>query len=206
MKRQWLKRSDTANLILAFGGWALGAAPFGELTSDGDVLLVDDYNRLDDPLEELAQYDHVDLVAFSFGVASAAHWLARTGFQPARLTAISGTLSPAHADKGIAPDMIRATADGLCRDSFAKFCRRAGLECPAPTINIEAARAELIAVINRGPAPEIGFDRIWIPKQDRIIPPSAQETAWSQQQHAIRRIPGRHVPFRRGQSWAEWIA
>lgn len=206
MKHRWLARSDTSNLILVFGGWALGAGPFAPLTGGGHVLFVDDYTELDTPLPEVAQYDRVDLVAFSFGVASAAHWLSMTGFTPTRLTAVSGTLSPADARKGIAPDMIRATADNLCEDSFAKFCRRAGLQGPAPVIDIEAARAELYAVINRGPAPEHSFDRIWIPKRDRIIPQNAQEAAWKQQRHAIRHVPGPHVPVRDGQRWAEWIA
>ncbi|WP_120634197.1 pimeloyl-ACP methyl esterase BioG family protein [Ruegeria sp. EL01] len=206
MKRQWLTRSGTAELTLVFGGWALGAAPFADLTGDKDLLLVDDYTHLDDPLSELALYDRFDLIAFSFGVASAGHWMSMAGFLPAHLTAVSGTLSPADAEKGIAPDIIRRTADKLCDSSFAKFCRRAGLQTPAPTIDINVARAELHAVINRGPAPEHRFDRIWIPKQDWIIPTRAQEAAWKQQRQAIRHIPGSHIPFRAGQSWAEWVA
>ncbi|MBB4267037.1 pimeloyl-ACP methyl esterase BioG family protein [Roseospira visakhapatnamensis] len=200
-----MTRSGRSDLILVFGGWALGAGPFRMLAGADDVLLVDDYTRLDDPLPELAAYDRVDLLAFSFGVASAAHWLALTGVRPARLIAVSGTLSPADAEHGIAPEIIRATADHLCRDRFAKFCRRAGLEGEAPAIDIDAARAELFAVIRRGPAPNRSFDRIWIPDRDRIVPTRAQEAAWHRQQDAVTRVPGGHVPFRSGQSWAEWI-
>ncbi len=206
MKRHWLARSGTETLTLAFGGWALGPAPFANLSGGGDVLVVDDYSELDDPLPELAQYDRVDLIAYSFGVASSAHWMSMTGFAPQRRIAVAGTLSPADAQKGIAPEMIRATADQLSADSFARFCRRAGLEGPAPKIDIDAARAELYAVIDRGPAPETSFNRIWIPKQDRIIPTRAQETAWAGQQQAIRHVPGPHVPFRKGQGWADWLA
>lgn len=205
MKRQWLTRTDRADLTLVFGGWALGTAPFNGLTGGGDVLFVDDYTQLDDPLPELAQYDRVELLAFSFGVASAAHWLDGTGLRPDRLVAVSGTLFPADADRGIAPDMIRATADQLSDDSFARFCRRAGLGGPAPALDIETARAELYAVIDRGSAPETTFDRIWIPERDRIIPTKAQEVAWASQPDAIRRIQAPHVPFRDGQSWAEWL-
>ncbi len=205
MKRQWLSRSEQSSLILVFGGWALGAAPFAELMGQDDVLLVDDYRHLDDALPELAQYDRVDLIAFSFGVASAAHWMAMTGFSPARLVAVSGTLSPADAETGIAPQMIRATADGLTADSFSKFCGRAGLQGPAPALNIEAAQAELHCIIDRGPAPERAFDRVWIPEKDRIIPTGAQKAAWARQGKAVRPVSGPHVPFRAGQSWAEWI-
>ncbi|MES0864894.1 pimeloyl-ACP methyl esterase BioG family protein [Ruegeria sp. SCPT10] len=205
MKRQWLFRADSASLTVVFGGWAVGAAAFAGLSSDGAVLLVEDYTRLDDPLPELAQYDEVTLVSFSFGVASAAHWMAQTGFIPTRQIAISGTLWPADKDKGIAPDLIRATAENLSDDSFVKFCRRAGLKTPAPAIDIKAARAELGAIVERGPAPDAQFDRIWIPKRDRIIPTQAQVLAWDSQPHAIRYVPTPHFPFEVGQSWADWI-
>lgn len=206
MRQRWLSRSGTDDLILVFGGWALGAAPFADLSGGGDVLLVDDYTRLDGPIDDLAQYDRVNLIAFSFGVASVAHWLAQTGYRPHRLIAVSGTLCPANAERGIAPDMIRATADQLTENSFTKFCRRAGLEGLAPAIDAGAARAELHAVIERGDAPETAFDRIWIPQRDRVIPTRAQEIAWATQQSAVRSIPAPHIPFRSGQSWEEWIA
>lgn len=206
MNRHWLHRSGRSDLILVFGGWALGAGPFHGLKGACDVLLVDDYTSLDDPLPELTQYDRVDLLSFSFGVASAAHWLARVGVRPKRLVAVSGTLFPADADHGIAPDTVRATAEHLCADSFARFCRRAGQRGPIAAIDIDAARAELYAVIDRGPAPGTTFDRVWIPDRDRIVPTQAQIAAWRRQPEVVRRIPGGHVPFRPGQRWAEWIA
>lgn len=205
MKQQWLSRAAPASLIVVFGGWAVGAAAFDGLSSDSAVLLVEDYTRLDDPLPELAQYDEVTLVSFSFGVVSAAHWMAQTGFTPTRQIAISGTLWPADEDKGIAPDMIRATAENLSDDSFAKFCRRAGLKTPAPAIDIAAARAELNAIIDRGPAPDARFDRIWIPKRDRVIPAHSQVLAWESQPQAVRYVLAPHIPFEAGQSWADWI-
>ncbi|WP_420583573.1 pimeloyl-ACP methyl esterase BioG family protein [Ruegeria sp.] len=206
MKQRWLSRSGTDEVLLVFGGWALGSAPFEGLSGNADVLFVEDYTLLDDPLSALADYDGVTLIAFSFGVASAAHWLAQEGVQPDRLIAVSGTLSPADAEYGIAPNMIRATADQLTTASFAKFCRRAGLGGAAPEINIDAARAELHAVIERGPAPAHPFDRVWIPQRDRVIPTHAQEAAWGAQANVVRAVPGAHVPFAAGQSWQEWIA
>ncbi|MEM9127829.1 MAG: pimeloyl-ACP methyl esterase BioG family protein [Pseudomonadota bacterium] len=205
MKHQWLSRGESASLVLVFGGWAVGAAAFEGLAQDGPVLLVHDYTRLDDPIAELAQFDHITLVAFSFGVASAAHWLALTGLHPERCVAIAGTLFPAHANKGIAPDLIRATADTLSDDSFARFCRRAGLRGAVPSVDLVAARAELRAIVRRGQAPDTGFDRIWIPQRDRIIPTAAQQDAWASQCHAIRSVPTPHIPFVTGQRWADWI-
>ncbi|MDA7965041.1 pimeloyl-ACP methyl esterase BioG family protein [Ruegeria sp.] len=205
MNRHWLSRKGTPDLILIFGGWAVGPAPFKGVEGSGDILFVDDYTRVDDPLPELAQYDRVDLIAFSFGVASAAHWLQMTDFQTHRRVAVSGTLFPADPDRGIAPEMIRATAEQLSAASFEKFCRRAGLDDPAPKIDIAAARQELYAIIDRGPAADPGFDRIWIPQRDRVIPTKAQEAAWATHPQAVRTIPGPHIPFRNGQNWAEWL-
>ncbi len=206
MRQQWLARAGTDSLVLVFGGWALGATPFAGLTGARDVLLLDDYTSLDNRLPELAQYDRVALLAFSFGVAAAAHWLSLTGFRPARLVAVGGTLSPADAGTGIAPAMIRATADNLSAESFRGFCRRAGLGGAPPPLDIASARTELYAVIDRGPAPEQAFDRIWIPRRDRIFPVPAQDLAWLSQKAAIRYVPAPHVPFRKGQSWSEWLA
>ena len=206
MKHQWLAHTGTKDLILVFAGWALGAAPFAGLIGAQDIMLVEDYRQLDTPLPALAHYDRITLIAFSFGVASAAHWLHQTGVHPDRLIAVSGTLKPADAEYGIAPDMIRATADQLTSDSFAKFCRRAGLQGPAPEIDITAAQDELHAVIDRGATSDLTFDRIWIPQKDRIIPTRAQEAAWQAQSDAVRTLPGGHVPFQPGQSWEGWIA
>lgn len=206
MKQRWLSRSGTAEVLLVFGGWAIGPGPFQGLSGNTDVLFVDDYTRLDDPLSDLSHYDRINLIAFSFGVASAAHWLAQIGIRPDRLIAVSGTLHPADVERGIAPDMIRATADQLSTASFAKFCRRAGLEGPAPEIDIDTAKAELHAVIERGPAPDLKFDRIWVPQQDRVIPTRAQQAAWADQHDAVRTVPTAHIPFASGQNWQEWIA
>ncbi|WP_300514702.1 pimeloyl-ACP methyl esterase BioG family protein [Aliiroseovarius sp.] len=204
MQRQWLARTGTSDLILVFAGWALGAAPFAGLVGEEDVLLVQDYTTLD-AVPGLAGYDRVSLLAYSFGAVSAAHWLAQTGAQVQRRVAVAGTLYPADADKGIAPETVRLTAESLTSASFAKFCRRAGLDGPAPNIDIDAARDELLAIADRGPAPDPGFDRVWIPARDRIIPTRAQKLAWAG--HAgLREVDGGHVPFRPGQRWEGWFA
>lgn len=205
MRRHWLARQGSAELTLVFGGWGLGAAPFAGLTGPTDVLVVDDYTTLEDPLPEVACYAKVRLLAYSFGVASAAHWLARTPLRPAQLVAVNGTLHPADAARGIAPETVAATAEGLCAESFARFCRRAGGPEPAPVIDHSAAAAELHAIAARGAAAETPFDRVWIAARDRIIPPAAQVLAWRDQAAVVRHIPGGHMPFRPGQSWQEWF-
>lgn len=206
MRTRWLQRRGGRCLTLVFGGWALGPGPFAQLVGPEDVLFVDDYRDLDTPIEACGDYDVLCLLAFSFGVVSAAHWMARTGAQISRRTALSGTLHPAERSRGVAPETVRATADGLSSHSFTKFCTRAGLTGPAPRIDMTAARDELLAVIARGPAPETRFDRIWIPQKDRIIPTRAQEQAWQDQTDVVRRVPGPHLPVKAGQNWEMWLA
>ncbi|MEX0365061.1 MAG: pimeloyl-ACP methyl esterase BioG family protein [Ruegeria sp.] len=206
MRTQWLAQDGSAELTLVFGGWGLGPVPFEGLTGAPDVLFVDDYRQIDTDLPETAQYDRVRLLAYSFGVASALHWLAGSGLQAEQRVAVNGTPYPADRTRGIAPEMVAATADGLSPTSFAAFCRRAGHPGTPPDIDIPAAQAELRAIAARGPAPEIPFGRIWISDRDRIIPRAAQDTAWAGQSEAIRHIPTPHQPFRLGQSWEEWFA
>lgn len=206
MRGQWLQRRGGAALTLVFGGWALGPGLFAELVGEEDVLFVDDYRDLETPIAACDDYDELRLFAFSFGVAAAAHWMARTGTKVSRRVALSGTLYPSERARGIAPETVRATAEGLSPQILAKFCTRAGLRGPAPEIDLTAARDELLAVIARGPAPKTRFDRIWIPDRDRIIPTEAQERAWQDQTEAVRRLPGPHLPIKAGQSWKRWLS
>ncbi|SLN56072.1 hypothetical protein ROA7450_02898 [Roseovarius albus] len=206
MRKQWLSHAGGVDLLLVFGGWGLGPAPFKGLSGAGDVLFVDDYTTLDNGLLETSDYDETTLLAYSFGVVSAAHWLAQTGFRPNRKVAVNGTLYPANENKGIATETVNATIDGLSPDSFSNFCRRAGFRDTPPQIDITTAQEELRAIMNRGSAPETTFDRIWISQRDRIIPAQAQTAAWAAQEKTIKYNPGSHCPFTNGQSWQEWLS
>lgn len=206
MRHEWLARAGGAELTVVFGGWGLGPLPFAELAGGQDVLFVEDYRALDSDLSEIASYDRFRLLAYSFGVASAAHWLAHTHHAPVRFVAVNGTLFPADSERGIEPEMVTATASELSEASFARFCRRAGLTGPPPALNVEARREELLAIIRRGAAPQTRFDRIWISTRDSIIPTQAQEAAWASQAHEIRRLNAPHLPFQPGQDWEAWFA
>ncbi len=205
MKARWLNRSGAPDLILVFGGWALGSTPFAALTGAADVLFVDDYRALNHPTPEISAYETVSVLAYSFGVASALHWLDATRFAPDHLIAVNGTPTPADPEKGIAPELIRATADGLSEASFTRFCRRAGM-AETPEIDIAARREELLAILARGPAKPRRFDRIWIATQDRIIPTAAQRAAWADQSERITEINAPHMPFAPEQTWRDWLA
>lgn len=205
MTSQWLTQKGAPYLVLIFGGWALGPAPFSAPTGDQDVLFVEDYRNLDLPTPDQSTYKTVSILAYSFGIASALHWLDRAGFAPDHLVAINGTPCPADPEKGIAPDRVRATAEGLSDASFAHFCRRAGVTTP-PQINIPARRDELLAIADRGSAPTRRFDKIWISTKDRIIPAAAQRAAWADQADRVTEIDAPHMPFAEGQTLGDWLA
>ena len=205
MRRHWLARNGGQDLTLVFGGWALGSAPFALLGGAADVLFVDDFRNLCDDLAETSEYDQVRLLAYSFGVASAAHWLTSVDLQPTRLVAVNGTLFPVDAERGISHEIVAATADGLTQDRVARFCRRAGMSGSPPMLDIAAAQEELRTITERGSAPDTQFDRVWIADRDRIIPTRAQETAWRNQTSVIRRIQAPHQPFAVGQTWEAWF-
>lgn len=203
MRSTWLQRGGADDLIVVFGGWALGAAPFAALTGLQDVLFVEDWRELG-TLPDLSGYARRSLLAFSFGVGAVGHWIADYGDPFDRKIAVNGTLAPADANHGIPPEMVEATAAGLSEASFARFCRRAGMD-GAPQIDIAERQAELRAVIQRGRAPDVRFDRIWLSKRDRIMPPAAMEAAWANQQERVEWTDAPHMPFADRPTWEAWL-
>lgn len=205
MKSQWLQRNDADELILVFSGWALGAAPFAPLGGSADVLLLSDYRTLDFDLETLAPYARRSLIAYSFGVAAAGHALASTELEFDRKVAACGSLHPSDERFGIPPERVRQTADQLTEASLRQFARRVGSPLPeAP--DIPALQDELFAVIARGPAPDPGFDRIWLGRNDRIFPPENLEAAWRDQAEGVRWLETGHNPFAAFADWRDVLA
>ncbi len=213
MRKLWLERGGARNLVVIFGGWALGPAPFAHLAGESDVLFLDDWRELPrdlGDLPELAPYSERHLLAFSFGVAAAGHWLAQLPQDPfTRKVAVNGTLSPCCADCGIAPAQVEATAEALTAQSLARFAARAGANAPEEPA-LDALRAELLAVLARGPAPDpafcTGFDRIWVSRRDRIFPAHATARGWAGRAAEIREIDAPHTPFALWRNWAEILA
>ncbi len=204
MRAEWLQHRGAEGLIVVFGGWALSPAPFAHLTGEDDVLFAQDWRDLDHDLPEYAGYDRCLLLAHSFGVAAAGHWLASPGrrdpFQ--RKIAVNGTLFPCDPQRGIPPDLVRATAENLSPANLHRFCARAG-STPPSAPDLPALQAELMAVLARGPAPQLRFDRIWLGRQDRIFPPEALAQGFADQAEAIRWLDHGHTPFGLWQDWSQ---
>lgn len=205
MRRQWLQRNGAEDLIVVFSGWTLGAAPFAHLSGSADVLLLSDYRTLDFDVEPLAPYVRRNLIAYSFGVAATGHALASTELKFDRKVAVCGSLHPSDERFGIPPERVRQTADNLSETSLRQFARRAGSALPEDC-DIAALQEELLAVIARGPAPNPGFNRVWLGRNDRIFASENLEAAWREQAERVRWLETGHNPFTAFADWRDLLA
>lgn len=206
MQSVWLKHNGHSDLIVIFGGWALGAEMFRHLAGPGDVLFVDDYRDLDG-LPDLSNYQHRTAVAYSFGVAAFAHLDASVRDQFDRSVAINGSPAPVDRRLGIPPVVFQKTLDGLSQASFQSFAALCyGESQPNLEFDVAARAAELATVQQRGAADCPTFDRIWISQKDRIFPPANLARAFGGQEDVIRSIDAPHVPFTAWDSWQEVVA
>ena len=203
MQQQWLKcQSGATELIVVFGGWAIGPSVFAHLTTDADILYLNEYSTLDYALPDLSAYKSRTLVAWSFGVASYGHWQQDHHDPFTRKIALNGSMSPVDRRTGIAPKIMQQTIDTLSQDSFQTFLNRC-FNTPQPPhpIDVPARRAELIAIQARGSAnKKLSWDRVWISGQDRIFSAANMARAWPD---ATLLPDAAHVPFSTWTSWHE---
>ncbi|MFW8636254.1 pimeloyl-ACP methyl esterase BioG family protein [Cribrihabitans pelagius] len=202
MEFRWLKQESADEAIVVFGGWAIGPEVFAHLEGPEDILFASDYRDLRAGLPDLSGYQRVRLLAWSFGVASYAHWQQGRADPFAAKVAVNGSLQPVSRAAGIPPVTFRRTAETLSLNSYQQFLSHAfGAPQPAQMLDVEARRAELLAVEQRGDAPRLRLDRIWISGADRIFPPASLARAWAGQ--PVRRIEAPHVPFVQFTAWEE---
>ncbi len=201
MQTKWLKQSDADEIIVIFGGWALGPAPFAHLTGPQDVLFVDDFRSLA-PLPDLSHYHRITVVAYSFGVTAFCHWRAAHDLKIDHCVAINGSPAPIDRKQGIPPVIFQRTHNGLTQDSYQDFRTLCfGAAQPEQIIDVDACKEELAAVQSRGPAAAAPFDKVILSTQDRIFPIANLRRAWAD--HAPIEIEAPHVPFQKWTSWDE---
>lgn len=205
MQVEWLRHSGTAeDVIVVFGGWALGPAPFANLQGEQDVLFVQDYRALDSSLPDLGGYRSATLIAYSFGVASYAHWQADQPDPFSRKVVINGTLTPVNRTTGIPPVAMTKTIETLSPKAYQLFLARCyGAARETAQIDTDARRDELLAIETRSDAPAVEFDHIWISTNDKIMPAANQMRGWQAQSDRVFQIDAPHVPFARWSTWDE---
>ncbi|PCJ10541.1 MAG: biotin synthase [Rhodobacteraceae bacterium] len=214
MQFRWLKRGQAlsgasagpnAEVIVVFGGWAVGPEVFQHLTGPQDILFASDYRDLEADLPDLSSYARVSLVAWSFGVASYGHWQQGRADPFGRKVAVNGTLTPVNRATGVPPSAMTRTIETLSQDAYQLFLIRVfNLEQPQSDIDIAARREELQAIERRGDAHDVTFDLVWISCSDKIFPPANQARAWSEDM--VRDIQAPHAPFGQFKAWQELMA
>ncbi|WP_370161369.1 pimeloyl-ACP methyl esterase BioG family protein [Limimaricola soesokkakensis] len=204
MRWRWLSGPDRAGqVVVLFGGWAAGAAPFRHLGDDRDILFVEDWRDLDAELPSLWGYERRSLVAWSFGVAAYAHWQAGRADPFHRRVAICGSPNPVDRRLGIPPAIFTRTRDRLDETTLAAFLDRAGAP-PVAAPDTNALRAELDAVAARGPAPVAAWDAALIATNDHVFPAPNLRRAFADV--PLREVEAPHAPFRGWTSWDEVLA
>lgn len=204
MRSMWLKQNGHKSLILFFAGWQIGLETIAHLQGEYDVLFVDLLDDANETLPDLTDYETVNAVAFSFGVAALAHWQGRLDIAFDKSVAINGTLAPVDRGFGIPPIVMQKTIDSLSEESFQAFLMRcSGAAQPIQAINVVKARAQLETVQAWDQLPGVEFDTAWISAKDKIFPPQNQKRFWEQAGVATNEIDAAHVPFAQWQSWDE---
>lgn len=207
METRWLSqrpRPTSGEAIVVFTGWAIAPDVFDHLTGAYDILLVSDYRDLNAELPDLSAYEQVHLLAWSFGVASYAHWQQGRSDLFTNKVAVNGTLTPVNRATGVPPVAMRKTFETLSPDAYQLFLTRAfNARQPVAHIDVGARRDELRAIQARGDAPNVAFDRVWISSDDKICPAANQLRAWPVD--VIRQIDASHVAFSLFSDWGDFL-
>ncbi len=205
MKFKFLNSGTSPRLILIFAGWGMDWKPFATTGREGyDTAAVWDYRDLSSPwIGNIAKYDEIVVMAWSFGVPAAADFLTRNPQLPvtARI-AINGTMHPVDDTMGIPQVIFKGTLDSLDDRNLMKFHRRMCGSGAAyrlfaenlPDRGIDELRDELRAIASRQIPVTFTWDKAIISDSDLIIPPVNQQCAWSGEAYMTLTTPGPHLP------------
>lgn len=123
MKIVDIQSNNSKSLILFFCGWGYDEACIAHLkTKKYDVKALYDYRHLEpeSPMQ-LANYTHITVVAWSYGVWVANKVLGNAEQSIDQSLAINGTLKPVDDNYGIPVDIFNATLNSLTERSYQKF-------------------------------------------------------------------------------------
>lgn len=203
--------STTPHLILLFAGWSMDFHPFEHIHPQGyDLCVVWDYRSAELLLQNgemtfegmLSQYAEITVFAWSFGVPSASKFIADNPQLPITAKiAVNGTQRPVDDRLGIPEAIFTGTLEGLSEKSLAKFHLRMAGSGSAyrefakhiPERGIEELKEELIAIRDTE-TPIIQWDKAIIFDNDRIIPPTNQQSAWVKEAYELIHYDGAHLP------------
>lgn len=195
MKTKLIYKGSRRRLILIFAGWSTTPDFYRDLHADGwDIAVVWDFSSLDFDASILDDYETVFVIAWSLGVAAAAH-AAATSLDATRVSAafaVNGTLFPSSDQYGIPEAVFEATQATLNARNLLKFTKRMGYVQPSPATmppllsdeiyipDFEKLSFELRNVRDNALRGNLPWKRAYVSLNDRIFNPDAMVRAWEE--------------------------
>ena len=216
MRIEWLKREAKGRLLIFFHGWGMDARAVQHLHGECDIAVVCDYRNLTVDvklLEELKQYRHIDVVAWSMGVWAAANVLPLCEIHPVRLVALNGTERPVDNSYGIPERIYRLTERGMNAEGRDKFMsrmfvndeERRRFQACRPQRDLQEVCDELILIREQsaGLQHTLDWNRVYVSSGDVIFVPAQQMAWWQNRVKEIVPLEGGHYPFYHFESWEQ---
>lgn len=180
-------------LILIFAGWSTTPAFYRDLHAEGwDIAVVWDYTDLDFDPAVINGYSSIFIIAWSMGVAAAAH-AAATTLDAGRISAafaVNGTLYPSSDSYGIPEAIYETTRATLNARNLLKFTKRMGYVPPAPETmppvapedfyipDFDSLAFELENVRSKALRGQLPWKRAYVSENDRIFPAASMRAYW----------------------------
>lgn len=203
MKISWIKKENSPNLIIFFGGFACDEnllKPFG--FGGVDVAMFHDYSSMEAEIPaEFFEYSRVDVAAWSFGVWAADFIADKLPPAHTRI-AICGSPSPVHDSLGIPKEIFEGTLKNFSENVREKFLLRVfGAANYNACKNLFAGRSaadekaeleNLGANFKKFSARPENWTRAIAAKNDKIFPLANLKNAWGGR---LEIVSGEHFPL-----------
>jgi len=126
MTPYWKRCSDQDELLILFNGWGCDETPYENINvGQRDFLILSDYTEINDiDFDFLDAYRQKTILAWSFGVYIASHFLATRQITCSRAIAVNGTPCPIDDQFGIPKAIFDGTLNSYNEENRRKFERR----------------------------------------------------------------------------------
>lgn len=193
-------------LIIFFNGWGMSEKVVREIENQERFEII----HLNFPYMlkkvDFSKYSKIYVIAWSFGVYYASKFLLKNQNLNTTSIAINGTPYPI-GEYGIPLKLFNMTLDSLSVESLKKFYKNMG----APEnlfdsgVDIKKLSEELRYILNNPTTKYYNFDRVFLGKEDRIIPYSRQLKYYKERETEIITLDCEHYPFKLLNDWRRVI-
>lgn len=213
MKYNWVKKTDSARLIVFYTGWGMSELSVNLKLEDYDFLVFYEYTAIDIPInviKQIEKYKTIFVISWSLGILPAV--ANKLSFRHDTLIAINGSLLPVSDEFGISEIIYQGTYDNLNEDTLERFYRRMFysrdeyvrfMNMSEKKKNIEQLRQELMFIkdIKLLLKDKKKVDKVIISKKDKIFPVQNLMSFW--EDYIL--LEESHYPFFSFESWEEII-